>query len=63
MELSVIPIKNIVLYILYHTCIKGLSCLDALRASISWSMFLMRPGVRVTVEMAGDGGLVEGKLR
>lgn len=40
------------------TCMKGLSCLDALKASISWSIFLILPGVKVTVDITGEGKLI-----
>lgn len=41
-----------------YTCKNGLSCLEIRKASISWSIFLIRPGVRVTVDIAGEGGHV-----
>lgn len=46
-----------------YTWMNGLSCLDALNASMSWSMFRILPGVRVTVEIAGEGGLDTGKFK
>lgn len=50
------PLSNI-------TCINGLSCLEALRFSISWSIFLILPGVSVSEEIAGEGRLLGGKFK
>lgn len=44
-------------------CINGLSCLDILNACISSSIFLHRPGVKLSVDMAGDVGLPDIPIR